>query len=65
MISNVAAVAFPAATPATWGTVTHGALWDAITTGNMVMHGPLGTSKTVGIGDVFQYAIGALTITVA
>lgn len=64
-ITNVAAVAFPAATPATWGTVTHGAFWDALTVGNMVMHGPLGASKTVGIGDVFQYAIGALSITVA
>ena len=65
VISNVAAVTFPAATPATWGTVTHGALWDALTVGNMVMHGPLGASKTIGVGDVFQYAIGALTITVA
>ena len=65
IISNTAAVTFPAATPATWGTVTHGALWDASTVGNMIMHGPLGTSKVIGIGDIFQYAIGALTITVA
>jgi hypothetical protein len=65
VISNTAAVVFPAATPAGWGTVTHGALQDAVTAGNMVMHGPLGTSKLIGIGDVFQYAIGALTITVA
>ncbi len=65
VISNTAAVVFPAATPATWGTVTHGALFDALTVGNMVMHGALGTSKVVGVGDVFQYAIGALTITVA
>lgn len=65
VITNVAAVTFPAATPATWGTVTHGALFDALTTGNMVMHGALGASKTVGVNDVFQYAIGALSITVA
>lgn len=65
VISNSAAVVFPAATPATWGTVTHGALWDASTVGNMLMHGALGASKVIGVGDVFQYAIGALTITVA
>jgi len=64
-ITNTAAVTFPAATPATWGTVTHGALWDASSAGNMIMHGALGASKAVGVGDVFQYAIGALSITVA
>jgi hypothetical protein len=65
VISNAAAVIFPTATPGAWGTVTHGALWDAVTVGNMLMHGALGASKVIGIGDVFQYAIGALTITVA
>lgn len=64
-ITNVAEVAFPAATPATWGTVTHGALWDASTVGNMIMHGALTASKTINADDVFRYPIGALSITVA
>lgn len=64
-ITNTAAVNFPAATPSGWGTITHGALWDAATVGNMIMHGALGASKAIGVGDVFQYAIGAISITVA
>lgn len=65
VISNSAAVTFPTATSTGWGTVTHGALWDAATVGNMLMHGALAASKAVGGGDTFSYAIGALTITVA
>lgn len=65
IITNVAAVVFPAATPGAWGTILDGAIFDAATAGNMVMHGPLTASKVIGINDVFQYAIGALSITVA
>lgn len=65
VIQNVAAITFPTATPATWGTVTHGAVWDAATVGNMIMHGALGASKVVGAGDTFQYAANAVSITVA
>ncbi len=64
-ITNTAEVAFPAATPATWGTVTHGALWDAATVGNMIIHGALTASKTINVDDVFRYPIGALSVTIA
>lgn len=64
VITNVAAVTFPTSTGAQ-GTATHGALWDAATVGNMIMHGALGASKIIGTGDVFQYAAGQLSITVA
>ena len=64
-ISNTAAITFPAATPAGWGTITHFAIYDAITTGNELLWGALTTSKAVGIGDVFQFAAGALVITFA
>lgn len=63
-ITNAAEIAFPTAT-ASWGTVTHGACFDAAAAGNMLMHGALGTSKAVGTGDVFRYAIGQVSITVA
>lgn len=64
-ITNSNEIAFPTATPATWGTVTHMALHDASTAGNRIVHGALAASKTVNAGDVFRFAVGALSITVA
>jgi hypothetical protein len=65
VISNVDPVVFPDADPGAWGTVTHGALWDASTDGNMLMHGPLVASKTIAAGDIIRFLAGSLTITVA
>lgn len=65
VITNSNEVAFPAATPSGWGTVTHSALWDASTTGNMIMHGALTASKTINTDDVFRFPVGSLSITVA
>ena len=48
-----------------WGTVTHFAIFDALTTGNMLYHGALTTSKTIETGDVFKIATGGLTVTLA
>jgi hypothetical protein len=56
---NAADVTFPAA-GASWGTVTHAALWDSLTTGNMLFYGQLGTSKTVSTGDVLVISAGDL-----
>jgi len=64
-IQNTAAITFPAATPATWGTVTHFGIFDASTAGNLLMWAALGASKTVGVGDVVQFAAGALSLTFA
>lgn len=61
-IANTSAVTFPTATGA-WGTVTHFAIFDASTAGNMIAYGALGASKTVGSGDTAQFAIGQLTVT--
>ena len=57
-------VQFPQAT-GTWGTITHFAIFDALTTGNMMYHGALTTSKLIEIGDVFKIATGSLTVTLA
>lgn len=65
VITNVNEIAFPTATPSGWGTVTHGAAWDASSAGNMILHGALAASKAVGAGDVFRYAVGQVSITVA
>ena len=58
--SNNAAVTFP--TPsANWGTVTHVALMDASTSGNMLASAALSTSRTINNGDSApSFAIGAL-----
>lgn len=66
LTSNSSAITFPTAT-GSWGTVTHVAICDSATwgAGNMWLYGTLTTSKTVGSGDTFSFAINALTITFA
>ena len=61
--SNSADITFPTAT-ADWGTVTHVALMDAATAGNVLMHSALDASKTVNNGDTFKINAGDLDIAV-
>ena len=59
--SNNNAVTFPAPT-ANWGVVTHSAVYDATSGGNLIAWGALTTSKTVNNGDAApSYAAGQLT----
>ena len=53
--------------PATesWGTITHVAIFDAVSTGNMLFHGILDTAKAVGDGDTFKIAAGDLECSLA
>ena len=51
--SNSSDITFPTAT-ANWGTITHAAIHDALTTGNMLFHSALTASKTVNDGDTFK-----------
>jgi hypothetical protein len=60
---NTGAVTFAEATGA-WGTVTHFAIFDAITGGNFLAHGTLAASKTIGSGDNAEFAAGDLDISV-
>jgi hypothetical protein len=62
--TNSAAIEFPQAT-GSWGTITHVAIRDALTTGNMLYHTPLDASKTIASGDIFRIAIGSLSVTLA
>lgn len=59
-ISNDTVIDFPAAT-ASWGVVTHFAILDAATGGNVLIWGALTNSKTIDSGDAIRFAIGALT----
>ncbi len=60
--SNAADITFPTAT-ANWGTITHVALFDAATGGNMLFWGALTTSKAVNTGDVLKILAGDLDVT--
>jgi len=62
--SNSATITFPTAS-ASWGTITHVAVYDASTSGNQLFHGAVTTSKTIDSGDTFQVTSGNLTITLA
>ena len=62
--STNADVQFPQAGNS-WGTITHFGIYDALTTGNLLYHGALTTSKVIDTGDVFKIASGSLTVTLA
>lgn len=48
---------------APWGTVTHIAIFDAVTSGNMIGYSDLEESKQIGTGDVFRIPVGDLKVT--
>jgi hypothetical protein len=48
-----------------WGTITHVAVMDAITSGNVLFWGAVTTSKVIENGDTFQVSSGNLTISLA
>ena len=62
--TNSAAVEFPQAS-GSWGTVTHIGILDASTSGNLLYHTALDTSKTRASGDVFKLSTGTLSVTLA
>lgn len=62
LATNSAAIEWPTAT-ASWGTITHVAVFDALTSGNMLVYATLAESKTIGTGDVLRIPIGDLDVT--
>lgn len=58
---NAATISY--ATPsASWGTVTHFGVYDALTGGNLLFYGALTASKVINSGDSVSFAAGALTL---
>jgi hypothetical protein len=55
---------FPQCTVA-WGTVGWIGILDATSSGNLLYHTALDTSKTISSGDIFKIAIGGLSVTLA
>lgn len=60
--TNNAAIEWATAT-GSWGTITHIAVFDASTSGNMIAYASLTASKTIETGDVFRIPAGDLDIT--
>ena len=63
-MSNDSAIEFAAAT-GSWGSVSHWGLYDAASSGNLLVHGSFTTAKTIASGDVLKVATGDLDITAA
>jgi hypothetical protein len=60
VMSNGVEFAFPEAT-GSQGTLTHFALFDALTAGNLVAHGALTTPKAIASAETLRFPIGNLT----
>jgi hypothetical protein len=60
--SNSAAVEWPVA-GGSWGTITDLAIFDAVTSGNMIGYAVLTDAKTIATGDVFRIPVGDLDVT--
>lgn len=59
-----ATITFPTAT-GSWGTVAYWSIWDAVSSGNMLIHGTFTASKAIGTGDILRVNSGDLTVTAA
>jgi hypothetical protein len=61
--TNDAAIEFDPASGGNWGTITHIAIFDASTSGNMLGWAQLTSSRTINDGDVLRIPAGDLDIT--
>jgi hypothetical protein len=62
--TNSADVTFPTAT-GSWGVVGWIGINDALSSGNLLYHTALDTSKTIDSGDIFKISTGNLSVTLA
>jgi hypothetical protein len=62
---NAKILTFPANNGTTTRAITHWAVWNAATGGNMVASGPLGTPVNIAVGINFVFDINSLTVTMA
>jgi hypothetical protein len=62
--TNSADVTFPTAA-GSWGVVGWIGINDAASSGNLLYHSPLDTSKTIDSGDIFKISTGNLSVTLA
>ena len=62
---SAATVTFDPCLLVNWGTITHVAIMDAVTAGNVIFWGGVTSPKTIEVGDTFQITAGSLTISLA
>lgn len=62
--SNSSAIEFPQAT-ADWGTISYIGIRDAVTSGNLLYHTALDSSKVINNGDIFKITSTNLSVTLA
>ena len=62
--SNNTTITFPVPS-GLWGTVTHFGILDAVTGGNLILHGALTVAQTINTGNTVSFAPGQLVITIA
>ena len=61
LLNNAGNITFNQAT-GNWGTITHFALFDAVTAGNMLAHGELSQSKSISESDTAKFEASDLDI---
>lgn len=61
IVTSSADITFPQAT-ASWGTISHIGIFDASSSGNMLMYTALTSSKTIDQGDILKISTGSLTV---
>jgi len=61
-LANAEAITFPTAS-GSWGTITHFALFDAATAGNMLAHGELGASQAITLNEIPRFPAGDIDVT--
>lgn len=62
IVTSSADVNFPQAT-ASWGTISAIGIFDALSSGNLLMYTTLTTSKTIDDGDILKISTNNLTVT--
>jgi hypothetical protein len=60
--ANSADVEFPVA-GASWGTITHVGIWDALSSGNLLYYGALNTPRTISADNQLVFLAGEVTVT--
>lgn len=62
---NTGEITFVTADGDGWGTITHFALVDALTLGNILFHAAMDVPRNIGTGDTVQFEDGEMNLTVS
>ena len=60
--SNTSDIEFPTS-GGSWGTISHIGILDAVSSGNLLYHAALSSSKAITTGDIFRIPAADLTVT--